>query len=801
MFRKLTKPASRVSQRIVIIGILFALVAASGIALLLTRGTDADATIEPYAARIDRVDGSVGITRVDEQDVTYGEKEPDWAEATINTPVSVGDRIYSRNGSNASIALTGHNYVRLNPDTSLDVLSLADRRTHLALRGGSALFDVGSLAPEDFYEVATPYGAVDFVEPGLYQIGIDGDNTIISVLSGLAQVVGLAGSGTISKGEVLTLIGATAAQALASRLAPSLAGGIVDDYYADRYPDVYDGRYESYDRYLEDPFYYDPYRSSESCRYVPADIAGVYDLDYYGDWQDIDGYGRCWTPRVSAGWAPFRQGRWDFDPLWGPTWVSREPWGWAPYHYGRWAYTSDRWFWVPGQVTASAYCPAPVAFIPLERSQIAWVPLAPGEVYAPRYYDAQLNPRYLVSHDVIEQVSVQRTFVNLHTPSALTVVPVESLAHGIDPRLIARVDPKVVAWNHHAIDPFAIEGVRQLAIDRKDARRRLRLTRFEQESLNRPVVTNSAVEAFPARADVSKAFQVEQVSKAGKKNKLKIEQTGPIVSTRQTDGLPLPPRSVQSSVAANSSFREQQLAALAARAEQGDKSARREMRRLMRQGNQASPAQAPGNPQSSAAATQREELHWKKKEQRRHQEAVAAQQRAAQQAQQQMLQQQNQQRRLERRQQKQQQRQMPQQPQFEHQRRQEQANQAAQQEAVRRAQQQQVLQQQNQQRRLERQQQKQQRQQLQIEHSRRQQQAGQAAQQEAIRRAQQQQVLQQQNQQRRLDRQQQKEAVRQAQVVQQQRQHKAQRAAEQQRQQHINQQRAEPPNKRSKRNM
>src|SRR3712207_9003881 len=36
--------------------------------------------------------------------------------------------------------------------------------------------------------------------------------SFVSVLSGLAQVVGLAGSGQISKGEMLTLLGQTAAQ-------------------------------------------------------------------------------------------------------------------------------------------------------------------------------------------------------------------------------------------------------------------------------------------------------------------------------------------------------------------------------------------------------------------------------------------------------------------------------------------------------------------------------------------------------------------------------------------------------------
>src|SRR6185295_3906011 len=134
MFANLVSRLSKVSRRFVVVATLIAIVAIGGLALLLTqRGSkvEADADLEPRAARIERVEGDVRITRIDEDD---------WAEATLNNPVEVGDRIYARNDSHCSVALTGHNYVRLNPETSLDILSLADERTQLALRGGSAFF-------------------------------------------------------------------------------------------------------------------------------------------------------------------------------------------------------------------------------------------------------------------------------------------------------------------------------------------------------------------------------------------------------------------------------------------------------------------------------------------------------------------------------------------------------------------------------------------------------------------------------------------------------------------------------------
>lgn len=655
MFTKLTRRLSSVSPRVAIAGILIAIVAATGIALLLMRGepkVDADTVVEPRAARIDRVDGSAVIARIED------DEEPDWTEATLNTPVSIGDRIYARDDSRASIALTGRNFVELKPEGSLDVLSLEDSKTQLALRSGAALFDVGSLHEGELFEVATPCGAVDFIQPGLYQIGIDGDNTVISVLSGLAQVISLSGTEQIGKGQVLTLVGATATQALASTLSPRLAGNIVDDHYRYRYPKVYDGRYLDYDTYLADPSYYDPYRVSQSYHYLPADIPGVYDLDHYGDWTNVDGYGYCWSPRVSADWAPFRHGRWEVDRVWGATWVSHEPWGWAPYHYGRWAFVNQRWFWVPVEVRRRpSYCPAPVAFISLaQTNHVAWVPLAPGEVFVPRYYDTDFQPHYVVSRAVVREVPLQRTFVNLSVPSAVTVVSVRSLTRVIDSDVIAHVDSHEIARHRPTLDPFAVEGVRQLAIRKGDARRRIKLARVEQEISNRRVVTTATPASLPQRINAGKAFRVEQVSEARKKDRLKIDQTGQVVNARRRDGLPQPIVGTnQTTRAANSIEREQQKAALAARANQGDKSARRELRRLRREERRAGRPQTKNNQQSppSRQQNQQKQLHQQMKERQSQQRtADAVRQNAARPSQQeQMRQQQKERKRIERAQQ------------------------------------------------------------------------------------------------------------------------------------------------------
>ena len=213
------------------------------------------------------------------------------------------------------------------------------------------------------------------------------------------------------------------------------AGYLVDDYYSYQYPNYYDGRYRDYNVYQNDPYYFDPYRRNVSYQYVNSYIPGLYDLDYYGDWHNMDQYGYVWSPRVDAGWMPYQSGYWYTDYPYGPTWVSSEPWGYAPYHYGRWAFIGDRWYWVPDRTNVTpVYSPALVAFMPFGNDQIGWVPLAPGDVYVPHYYDASWQPYYLTRDNLYYRT------VNLDVPGAVTVVSFDEFGHGFDWRRARKAD-------------------------------------------------------------------------------------------------------------------------------------------------------------------------------------------------------------------------------------------------------------------------------------------------------------------------------------------------------------------------
>ncbi len=501
--------------------LIFAALGGVAAALWMRHEPKAQALVMPHAARVERVDGEVGLSRGLDADST----DVEWIELTPNTPLTTGDRVYAREDSRASLAFTGRNFARLEPDSSLDVLSLSDRRTQLALRQGSAIFDLGALGPDEMFEVATPYGAVDLQEPGVYEVGYNDDGSaFVSVLSGLAQVAGLAGSGQISKGEMLTLLGQTAAQVALSRLSPDYAGGLLDDYYGYRYPDQYDGRYSDYDAYLNDPDYYDPYGRHTSYQHVPADVPGAYDLDYHGDWQNLDGYGYAWSPRVEQGWAPYRDGQWTLDDPHGLTWVSNEPWGYAPYHYGRWANVGERWYWIPEGANAQpAYSPALVAFLPVtEANQVGWVPLAPGDQYAPAYYDANWQPHY-VGGDNYANHAPERV-VNISAPGGLTVVSVDDFGRRVNRDALARFDPRAFEGARPLRDPLSHAALRQTSLTRAAERRGFVLPPGLAKKLkDREVYASAPPRAEPFAGDIARRLRVAAVPEKQKREKLKFK--------------------------------------------------------------------------------------------------------------------------------------------------------------------------------------------------------------------------------------------------------------------------------------
>src|SRR5687767_2964968 len=100
------------------------------------------------------------------------------------------------------------------------------------------------------------------------------------------------------------------------------------------------------------------------------------ELDPYGDWVDLDGYGRGFRPS-RAGFRPYFVGYWSYT-AYGFMWMSDEPFAWAVYHYGRWCQRDDAWYWIPD----TNWGPAWVSWRETD-DWISWSPLPPGDDWSP----------------------------------------------------------------------------------------------------------------------------------------------------------------------------------------------------------------------------------------------------------------------------------------------------------------------------------------------------------------------------------------------------------------------------------
>jgi len=299
--------------------------------------------------------------------------ENDWVDAVLNRPLVTGDNLWADEDSRAEVHI-GSTALRLGAKTGITLLEVSDRAAQIRLAQGSLIVKIRHVDDEDSYEIDTPNVAFTVMQPGDYRldVDVDGNRTEVTVWRGRGEVTGGGSSYTVVANQHATFTGSDHL-----------------DYELGQVPaeDGFDTWASNRDQ-VED--------QSDSANYVSREMTGYEDLDEYGDWSYVAGYGTCWRPRVLvAGWAPYHFGHWAWVGPWGWTWVEDEPWGFAPFHYGRWAFASGGWLWVPGpSVVRPMYAPALVAWVGggpgLNFSfgfgaGVGWFPLAPGEVFLPGY--------------------------------------------------------------------------------------------------------------------------------------------------------------------------------------------------------------------------------------------------------------------------------------------------------------------------------------------------------------------------------------------------------------------------------
>ena len=177
----------------------------------------------------------------------------------------------------------------------------------------------------------------------------------------------------------------------------------------------------------------------------------------------VPDYGYVWTPTVVVGasWSPYRDGRW----IWRGgdyVWVGSEPWGWAPYHYGRWSFgVNIGWFWVPPVAREVYWSPGYVGWV-RTADYVAWVPLAPGEIYYGRgnYGRHSVN----ITNVNINQVNITNVYRNVNVNNGVTIVNRNTFATA-SPRIVnvnqSVIQQKIFTKNNFSVGTPAIKPTRE----------------------------------------------------------------------------------------------------------------------------------------------------------------------------------------------------------------------------------------------------------------------------------------------------------------------------------------------------
>ncbi len=300
-------------------GVRFVLPVFAG--LLLSIPAFADSQVR--MVRLSDVEGAVQIDRNTGQG---------FERASVNLPITQGVTLRTGHDGFAIVQFEDGSTLRMTPGTVAGF-------TELKLRDSGAKASVANLQQGMAYvsyvgtkndEFAVTFGpqTLKLDKAAHLRLEVDRSQAALAVLKGDVQVDSPSGVAEVGKKQTATFY-------LAGNGPYSLAKNVADNPYDDwdKQQEDYDQRYAKSSSYTSSPYTY-----------------GASDLNYYGNYFNVAGYGMMWQPFFAgAGWNPFMDGTWAFSPGMGYGWASAYPWGWLPYHYGSWMFLPTYgWAWLPG---------------------------------------------------------------------------------------------------------------------------------------------------------------------------------------------------------------------------------------------------------------------------------------------------------------------------------------------------------------------------------------------------------------------------------------------------------------------
>src|ERR1039457_6923597 len=108
-----------------------------------------------------------------------------WADASLNYPMTTGDNLYTDVGARAVLRI-GQNSIRLNSGANFQFVNLSDNVVQTSVNAGSLSLRVRHLFDGESWEVDTPNGAVTLLRTGEYRVDTDASRnaTMVTVRAG-----------------------------------------------------------------------------------------------------------------------------------------------------------------------------------------------------------------------------------------------------------------------------------------------------------------------------------------------------------------------------------------------------------------------------------------------------------------------------------------------------------------------------------------------------------------------------------------------------------------------------------------
>jgi hypothetical protein len=303
--------------------------------------------------RLSQVDGEVQIDRNTGQG---------YEKAFLNLPITQGTKLRTGPDARAEIEFEDGSTLRITPGTVVEFpeLALRDSGTRVSsvnLQTGTAYLNFKGAKSGQEFLLGFGREKLSLIKAAHLRVQMKDAAATLAVFKGDVEVEGASGKVEVEKKHSATfdLTGANP-YTLANNLEPD--------------------PYDDWDKQQEK--YHEQYSASAARGYSPY-AYGASDLNYYGSFYNVPGYGLMWQPYlVGAGWDPFMNGAWMWYPGAGYMWVSSYPWGWMPYRYGSWTYLADGWFWQPGNSWAG-WNTAPAITNPPPQFSFPRPPAMPGQ--------------------------------------------------------------------------------------------------------------------------------------------------------------------------------------------------------------------------------------------------------------------------------------------------------------------------------------------------------------------------------------------------------------------------------------